>query len=122
MLFDVRQKFEAPEPALYINDRLFPPVLMNTSQPDEPEPDSLPPQVESHTEQGQMNARILAALAALEVGQRALHEENRRIIDLLEEPARLAEEKKQRDAETAAEHMRLTEEGIARGDYDHFSG
>jgi predicted type IV restriction endonuclease len=95
---------------------------MNETQPMPPKPDGLPPQIEPHTDQSQMNARILAALSTLEAGQRALQEENRRIIELLEEPARAAEQKKQQDEAAATEHEKQTVAAIARGDFDAFSG
>ena len=97
-------------------------MLMNETTPQPPEPRSLTPHVEPHTEQSQMNARILAALSALETGQRELHVENRRIIELLEEPARAAEQKRQQDEAAAAEHKRQAVAAIARGDFDAISG
>lgn len=95
---------------------------MNTPQPNPPEAATQPHLIEPHTEQSQMNARILAALSALEAGQRALHAENRRIIELLEEPARAAEQKRQQDEAAAAEHERQAVAAIARGDFKAISG
>jgi hypothetical protein len=98
----VRQKSKSPEPASRSHHRELPPTLMNEKQPIPPEPESMEPQTEPQVDKYQTNSEILSALAALQADSHQTHLTVCRILELIEEPALMAEQKRQQIAADSA--------------------